>query len=72
MNDYWYIPGLEEYGTLQVTVYNRFGQAVYKSDDYKNDWDGTWNGNPLPSASYYYLMKSTLKGLSKGVVNIIR
>ena len=26
MNDYWYIPDLEEYGNIQVTVYNRFGQ----------------------------------------------
>jgi gliding motility-associated-like protein len=72
MNDYWYIPGLEEYGKVQVTVYNRFGQAVYKSDDYANDWDGTWNGNPLPPASYYYIMKSSIKGTIKGVVNIIR
>jgi gliding motility-associated-like protein len=72
MNDYWYIPGIEEYGKLQVTVYNRFGQAVYKSDSYMNDWDGTWNGNPLPSASYYYIMKSSVKGSIKGVVNIVR
>jgi gliding motility-associated-like protein len=57
---------------VQVTVYNRFGQAVYKSDDYANDWDGTWNGNPLPPASYYYIMKSSIKGTIKGVVNIIR
>ncbi len=72
INDYWYIPKLEEYGNLQVTVYNRFGQSVYKSDSYKNDWDGTWNGNPLPSASYYYIMKSSEKGIIKGVVNIVR
>jgi gliding motility-associated-like protein len=72
MNDYWYIPDLEQYGKLQVTVYNRFGQAVYKSDSYKNDWDGTWNGYPLPSASYYYIIKSSTKGFIKGVVNIVR
>ena len=72
MNDYWYIPALEEYGRLQVTVYNRFGQTVYHSDSYNNDWDGTWNGNPLPSASYYYIIKSSVKGFIKGVVNIAR
>jgi gliding motility-associated-like protein len=72
MNDYWYIPDLEQYDKLQVTVYNRFGQAVYKSDSYKNDWDGTWNGYPLPSASYYYIIKSSTKGFIKGVVNIVR
>jgi gliding motility-associated-like protein len=72
MNDYWYIPDLEEYGRISVTVYNRFGQIVYKSDNYNNDWDGTWNGNPLPSASYYYIIKSSDKGFLKGVVNIVR
>jgi gliding motility-associated-like protein len=72
MNDFWYIPDLEQYGKIQVNVYNRFGQLVYKSDSYKNDWDGTWNGNPLPSAAYYYIIKSSLKGFIKGVVNIVR
>jgi gliding motility-associated-like protein len=72
MNDYWYIPHLVDYGKLQVTVYNRYGQAVYRSDSYKNDWDGTWNGYPLPSATYYYIIKSSTKGIIKGVVNIVR
>ncbi len=72
MNDYWYIPDLENYGTIKVNVYNRFGQLVYKSDSYENDWNGTWNGNPLPSAAYYYIIKSSLKGSIKGVVNIVR
>ena len=72
MNDYWYIPDLEEYGNIKVTVYNRYGQKVYEAESYKNDWDGTWNGSPLPSASYYYVIKSEKKGFIKGVVNIVR
>ena len=72
INDYWYFPNLERYGKLQVTVYNRYGQAVFRADSYKNDWDGTWNGNPLPSATYYYIIKSSEKGIIKGVVNIVR
>jgi gliding motility-associated-like protein len=72
MNDYWYLPDLEAYGLMKVTVYNRYGQPVYYSDSYKNDWDGTWNGNPLPTGSYYYVIKSSKKGYLKGVVNIVR
>jgi gliding motility-associated-like protein len=72
MNDYWYIPDLESFGKVQVNIYNRFGQIVYASDGYKNDWDGTWDGYPLPSASYYYIIRSSLKGIIKGVVNIVR
>ncbi len=72
MNDFWYIPDLEQYGKVEVTVYNRFGQSVYQSQNYNNDWDGTYNGNPLPAASYYYIIKSSNNGSIKGVVNIMR
>ncbi len=72
MNDYWYIPDIEQYGTISVQIYNRFGKLLYKSSAYKNDWGGTYNGTPLPEAAYYYIIKSSLKGLIKGVVNIIR
>ncbi|MCE5348065.1 MAG: gliding motility-associated C-terminal domain-containing protein [Bacteroidales bacterium] len=72
MNDYWYIPDIEEYGNISVTIYNRFGKKVYESRSYKNDWDGTWKGNLLPSASYYYIIKSEKRGTINGVVNIVR
>ena len=72
VNDYWYIPNIEDFGRVQVKVYNRFGKLVYESSDYKNDWNGTFNGSPLPSASYYYIIKSSEKGVINGVVNIVR
>jgi gliding motility-associated-like protein len=72
MNDYWYIPDIEQYGSISVQIYNRFGKLLYKSSAYKNDWDGTYNGAPLPEAAYYYIIKSSEKGLIKGVVNIVR
>jgi gliding motility-associated-like protein len=72
MNDYWYIPDIEQYGTISVQIYNRYGKLLYKSSAYKNDWDGTYNGTPLPEASYYYIIKSSEKGIIKGVVNLVR
>ena len=72
MNDYWYIPDIEQYGIISVQIYNRFGKLLYKSSAYKNDWEGTYNGTPLPEAAYYYIIKSSEKGLIKGVVNIVR
>ena len=47
MNDYWYIPDIEQYGTISVQIYNRFGKQLYHSSAYKNDWDGTYNGTLL-------------------------
>jgi gliding motility-associated-like protein len=72
MNDYWHITDLEELGSVEVKVYNRFGKLVYESSEYKNDWKGNFNGQPLPSASYYYIIKSSKKGIIRGVLNIVR
>jgi gliding motility-associated-like protein len=72
MNDYWYIPDIEQYGTFSVQIYNRFGKLLYQSSAYKNDWEGTYNGSPLPEASYYFIIKSSEKGIIKGVVNLVR
>jgi gliding motility-associated-like protein len=72
MNDHWYIPDIEQYGQIAVKIYNRYGKLIYESADYKNDWNGTFNGAQLPSASYYYIIKSSAKGTIAGTVNIIR
>jgi hypothetical protein len=45
LNDY--------YLRTELTIFNRWGRIVYKSDDYQNDWDG---GN-LPDATYFYVLE---------------
>jgi len=72
INDYWYISDMEDYGNISVSIYNRFGNKVYETRSYNNDWDGIWNGKQLPSASYYYIIKSEKRGTINGVVNIVR
>lgn len=59
VNDLWEIPkidNVEEFQNAEVTVYNRWGQIVYKVIGYKNSkgWDGTFNGQPVPEATYYW------------------
>jgi len=71
-NDYWEIPDLESYGKCDVRVYNRWGKLVFSSPDYHNEWDGTSNGVNLPSAAYYFIIKSETAGSITGTVNIVR
>jgi gliding motility-associated-like protein len=71
-NDLWEIPDLASYGKCEVRVYNRWGKLVFSSPDYHNEWDGTSNGVNLPSAAYYFIMKSETKGTITGTVNIVR
>ena len=43
-----------------VFVYNRWGNKVFESiqGNYNQmPWDGTFNNEPLPVASYYYIIE---------------
>lgn len=70
-NQFFEIQGLGQAPNSQLIVLNRWGKEVYKSNDYKNDWDGTVNGNPLPSDTYFYLL-NTIGRTYKGYVVIKR
>ena len=56
-NAFWNIRGAEAYPDLDVRVYNRWGSLVHEQRGYASPWDGTLNGKPLPTATYYYVIK---------------
>ncbi len=41
------------YEKTELTVFNRWGSIVYRSDDYENDWDG----GKLSDGTYFYVIK---------------
>lgn len=59
---------------ISIEVFNRWGNRVYRSADYKNDWDGKSNegirigGGELPEGTYFYII--ILDGKDKYVGNI--
>jgi gliding motility-associated-like protein len=55
-NDQWMIGGLEFFPNAKVQVVNRWGQVVFESTGYPAAWDGTYKGEPLPVADYYYII----------------
>jgi gliding motility-associated-like protein len=73
INDYWNIDALVTYPESSVLVYNRYGQQVYQSIGYAKPWDGTADGTPLPTGTYYYIidLKNNTPKLS-GWVLIVR
>ncbi|MHA4810737.1 PKD domain-containing protein [Flavitalea flava] len=56
INDTWVIRYLDEYPGAEVQVFNRYGQQVFHSIGYTNPWNGTINGQPLPVATYYWVI----------------
>ena len=61
INDFFVVPCLlnqDQFPDSQVTIYNQWGDEVYRSQrPYNNDWDGTFNGDLLPVATYFYTIE---------------
>jgi gliding motility-associated-like protein len=57
-NDLWQIEGIELYPNATVEIYDRNGKLLltYKNYDNANGWDGTYNGHPMPSTDYWYVI----------------
>jgi len=55
-NDEWIIDGIELFPECQVEVYNRWGELLFQSVGYKENWDGSYKGKPLPVGTYYYII----------------
>lgn len=58
INDVWNIIGKDSYPDIEVTVYNRWGQTVWKSvRGYPVPWDGRSRSEDLPVDSYHYAIE---------------
>lgn len=73
-NDVWdlsFIPGIEK---AEIFVLNRYGWEVFKTKEYKNDWNGKFNGEILPDGAYVYIIdfKNPDRQIIRGVLNIMK
>ncbi len=55
--DTWVVLNCTSIKAVKVNVYNRWGGLVYTNNVYRNQWDGTYNGKPLPDGTYYYVIE---------------
>lgn len=82
VHDSWEIVGLDNvYPNSRVLVFNRWGNQVFEHNassvnPYSNNmWDGTFNGQELPVASYYYIIETndaTSTEKYEGTVTILK
>lgn len=57
-NDEFIIDGLHAaYPECTVTIVNRWGSIVFKSNGYEKPWNGTFKDKPLPIGTYYYVIE---------------
>lgn len=70
-NDKFTILGINQFPGSELIIYNRWGNVVFQSKDYKNDWDG----KGLNEGTYYYTLNlKTTTGSQRmaGWVEILR
>jgi gliding motility-associated-like protein len=56
-NDSWFIRDLQRYPDNEVRIINRWGDEIMFEKPYQQDWNGMYKGQPLPGATYYYILK---------------
>lgn len=66
---------LGSYSDYHFAVFNRWGTAVFTTDNISDGWDGTFNGEPQDIGTYVYLITCKLNGQDvsmKGDFELVR
>jgi len=72
-NDFLVIKNVEFYPNNQLKIFDRAGRLVHSIHNYKNDWDGRFNGNILTEDTYYYSVElGDQQNAFKSFITIIR
>ena len=65
VNDTWEIVGIDKFPENQVRIINRWGETVFETTDYQNNWKGTSTDTSLsadgkvPNGTYFYIFQLT-------------
>ncbi len=55
-NDTWNITDLKDLNTSMIDIYDRYGKLLKQITPNGAGWDGTYNGQSLPAADYWFLI----------------
>ena len=58
---------------MEIKIFNRWGNLLYEQANLYEEWNGVYNGQQLPSETYYYIinLNTNLEPL-RGTVTIVR
>jgi gliding motility-associated-like protein len=72
INDKLVIKNIDRIQPCKFAIYNRWGDEIYSTDNYQNNWVGTYNGKALPEGTYYFVVVAKDGKVYKGAVNILK
>ncbi len=77
-NNLWriYVKGIDIY-SFNMVIYNRWGEAIFESNNAEVGWDGTYNGNLVPTGQYSWKAEVRNKNndgkhIFNGGINLLR
>jgi len=58
INDEFIVPCLstDKYPNNVVSIFNEWGDEVFRQAQYLNDWKGTYKGEDLPTGTYFWII----------------
>lgn len=73
-NDTWELIGIELFPQAEIELYNIWGGLIYTSKGSYTPWNGQYNGQDLPQATYYYIvdLRKDNGEVYKGSVTLFR
>ncbi|WP_256009299.1 gliding motility-associated C-terminal domain-containing protein [Desertivirga xinjiangensis] len=72
-NDTWLIPDIDLYPDNNLTIFNRWGDEVFKASSYSNA--RPWDGSGLQSGTYFYVLNVNVNGdkqTFKGFITMVK
>ncbi len=73
--DTWHITGVETLPGTIVYIYDRYGKLLKQLSSSSEGWDGTYNGQDMPSSDYWWVAqvkKGTIEFEAQGHFTIRR
>jgi gliding motility-associated-like protein len=75
-NDCYKIYGTECFDTFKLSIYNRWGEVVFESENKEDCWDGTYRGQEVDSGVFVYQLDGVLvtgqEFARKGNITLVR
>lgn len=68
LNDIFFIKNLDTNPNSKLVIFNRWGNEVYSSGNYQNNWDG----DGVPDGTYFYVLVLQTGKEYKGTLKVIR
>lgn len=59
INDQFIIPCLANEGEFpnnRLSIFNQWGDEVFRAAPYRNNWEGTYQGGAVPAGTYFYVL----------------